>query len=312
MIDRSNKDVYVGDECQTKKGNALNTINPMEHGIVTSWDDMEHVWHHTFYNELRVDPMEHGVLLTEKTMNPKANREKTIQLMFERFQVPTTCIMIDALLALYASGRTTGIALDVGKSVTHAVPVFEGYALQHAIQRLLVGGDQVEDHMRRLLFDLGGYTFPTNYKAQNYGSLRNIKETLTYVAANFETEAPNPLSYELPDGNTVKDIGKERFHCPEVLLDPNAKPISPCPGPNAMLKPHHSVAHSQGAFQPWSRCQGQPRHWRAQTRQQRHHRVRCGSVAQFVPQHYGVWGQQSVPWPARPPPGKINPYKAKT
>ncbi|KAI9138152.1 actin-2 [Paraphysoderma sedebokerense] len=230
-------DTFIGRKAQELRG-LLKIRYPMEHGIVTDWDDMERIWSWVYNEELKILSEEHPVLLTEAPLNPKQNREQIAQIFFETFNVPAMFTSVQAVLALYASGRTTGVVLDSGDGVSHAVPVYEGFAMPHAIRRIDVAGRDITTHLQ-LLLRKSGYHFHTSSERE---VIRTIKEKCCYVALNPVKEekelsalgigiglggaagaggmaGKGANEFVLPDGNTVK-LGAERFRAPEILFNP--------------------------------------------------------------------------------------------
>ena len=183
MVGTDQNDSCVGYEAQNKRA-ALTLKYPIEHGIVTNWDDMEKIWHHTFYNELGVAPEEHPVLLTEVLLCPQANRERMTQIMFETFNVPRMFIAIQDVLTLYASGGNTGIVMDIGDGVSRAVPIYNCHVMPHAISRLDLGGRDLTEYMMKILTHEHGYSF----SADDRDFVRDVKEKLCYVAFDFNSE----------------------------------------------------------------------------------------------------------------------------
>uniref|UniRef100_A0ACD5YV24 Uncharacterized protein n=1 Tax=Avena sativa TaxID=4498 RepID=A0ACD5YV24_AVESA len=218
------KDTYVGEEAQSIRG--ILTLNyPIEHGTVTDWGDMENILNHTFLEELRVAPEEHPVLLTEPPLIPKLNRERMTEVMFETFHVPAMYVAVDGVLAMYASGRTTGTVVACGDGVSTAMSIYEGYALPDATHRLDIAGHDLTDALVKRLAE-GGYSFRTTAE---WEIVRDIKEKLAYVSLDYEQEMETARTqgdllvekrYELPDSKVIR-ISHERFTCTEILFQPS-------------------------------------------------------------------------------------------
>lgn len=153
---------------------------------------------------------QHPVLLTEPPLNPRENRDTAAQILFETFNVPALYTAVQAVLSLYASGKTTGIVLDAGDGVSHAVPVFQGFAIPNSIRRIDVAGRDVTEHLQQLLRK-SGRVFHTSAEKE---TVKDIKEKTGYVALDPTKEEKEwsgaartdnkSVEYTLPDGHKLK------------------------------------------------------------------------------------------------------------
>jgi centractin len=251
---------FVGRKVDEHRG-ALLLSHPMEHGHVRDWGDMELLWRHCF-SELggggggraaEARPL----LLTTAPQTPRAAREAAAQVLFEALRVPALCLAPTSTLALYATGRTTGLVLECGEGVTAATPVYEGYALPHAAVRADYGGGEVTEELAVLL-RRAGVALSTTAERE---AIRGLKEAAAHVAldpARAEASARDGSSrgssstsssssssisssssgggsgsgsgsggaggaagdfYTLPDGTRLR-LGAELFRAPEVLFNP--------------------------------------------------------------------------------------------
>eukprot|EP01084_Bolivina_argentea_P207390 353843_1 len=131
----------------------LDISKPMKYQLIQNWEYIELIWDYMLTKRLKVDPSEQNILLTEPCLHPPESREKCIKIFFEKFNVPKFYLALTGVLALYASGRKTGVVLDCGHGVTHTVPVIDGYAVPAGIRRIDMGGDQMEQYLATLLKD---------------------------------------------------------------------------------------------------------------------------------------------------------------
>ncbi|CAH0044342.1 unnamed protein product [Clonostachys solani] len=215
-------DRYYGEEAEVHRP-LFDQRYPVDNGIITNFIDIESIWDYLYEKKLKVKPEDHPLLLAEPNANSKENREKTVTSLFEQFHVPALYLSMQGVLAIHPSGSSTGVVLDSGAASTYAVPVYQGFALRHGIQRLDIGGRHLTDHLIEGL-SRGGNNLGTISERR---LARKVKEEYCYVAQDFrrdlqlaQGEAPTETSYKLADGKYIT-VGRERFMTPEALFHPH-------------------------------------------------------------------------------------------
>jgi actin-related protein len=203
---------YAGNEAESKRC-ILDMCNPIKKGNVDNWDNMIKLWEYIF-TRLNIIPHNNKVLLTEPILNSIKNKEKVIETMFECFNVSHTFIGIQGILSLYGNGKTTGVILDLGHDISQITPVYDGYTIQHAVNRIDLAGTNITEYYQRLL-ELSGYRFP-NISGKHIVS--KIKEEYSYCEIDNKSETDNYI-YKLPDGNKI-NITSEAYQSTEILFDP--------------------------------------------------------------------------------------------
>ncbi|CAD6995526.1 unnamed protein product [Ceratitis capitata] len=217
-------DIFVGPKAEEHRG-LLSIRYPMEHGIVTDWNDMERIWgyiyskvknanlkvvacsnFHYFQTGTSSFTEDHPVLLTEAPLNPRKNREKAAEYFFEGINVPALFVSMQAVLSLYATGRVTGVVLDSGDGVTHAVPIYEGFAMPHSIMRVDIAGRDVTRYLKTLIRK-EGFNFRSTAE---FEIVRSIKEKLCYLATT-NPQKEKQKTDTLPDGKRYLILGLQKL-----------------------------------------------------------------------------------------------------
>jgi actin-related protein len=235
-VSHDGREFYVGYDAELRRG-VLNFTTPVRKGIVTRWDDVERVLEHTFSNELRVPSHEHAVLITEPVYTSNEQRSRMAELLFEKFRVSAIYLAQQPALALYGSGRTSGMVLDCGSESLQAIPVWRGQVLGYASGRIDLGGRSLVGYLARLMTE-SGYSFTSS---SEMALLHSIQERYCFVAQNFDRELARAASssqydtkYMMPDGREVL-LSSERFRATEPLFAPDMMGIDARGLPHLLL-----------------------------------------------------------------------------
>lgn len=285
-IDKENN-YFIGDAKLNTWRADMEIKNPMRDGLIHDWDAMEHIWQAAYNDMLHVNSTEHPLLCTEPAWNSPENREKLMELAFEKFQAPAFYVAKDAVMTAFSVGRATALVLDSGGCTTSAVPVYDGYVLKKGILHQSIGGDiltqQIRDHIKKeLKLDVTPLYKIASKKPVPAGAapqlqlrkrpnttqsfddyqisrvIHEYKESVSQVSEftydeNLLSQRPQK-PFEFPDGYN-NSFGAERYRVPEIMFNPRHIRLPPIePGKESQKIPSLGVSpiqiqHSVGVTQ---------------------------------------------------------------
>ncbi|OBS74623.1 hypothetical protein A6R68_14846 [Neotoma lepida] len=218
LVGMAEEDCFIGAEAQNNLVR-LNLNRPITRGAIDNWENVEKIWHHSFYQILRIAPEQHPILITEPPLSSKDVKSRTTQILFETFNVPALYMANQGVLSMYAAGRTSGTTIESGEGMTYIVPVINGYPLQLSTTQQDVAGQDLTLYLLKLLSESGNLLVGT----ADYEYIRDLKEKHCYVALDYDTEILKTATrsykkYQLPDGKEV-NLGQEAFMYSEALFN---------------------------------------------------------------------------------------------
>lgn len=223
MIGVGCKNHYVG-SCVMDQLGALKISRPIVEGTVADMDHIDKVIHHAIYNELRADPSEYTMLMTDKLFSPKQQREDICMLMFENYGIQGYSVYNQCLLAMYgnqALDSITGVVVDCGDGLTEIVPIYEGFVLYNQARKTKLSGNFVTELLKQQI-QMKSWIAETS---GDFLTLRKMKEKTCYVTMDYEqakadsTMCSSETFYELPDGSTI-NLDQECYRSSEPLFRP--------------------------------------------------------------------------------------------
>ncbi|KJH40371.1 Actin [Dictyocaulus viviparus] len=218
---------------------------------VEDWEMFENLLDHSYSEILHSEAQYHPALFTESAWNEKSKRERLTEIMFEKYNIPAFFLCKNAVLTAFANGRTSGLVVDSGATQTSAIPVYDGYAVTHAVVRSSIGGDIICEQLQLMLneqnidlvpvYKIGGKEEVNENEPPRWSIRKNLpevtdsydkymrKQILEDMAISILQLCDTPLDaeyaeklpsapYSFPNGFT-KEFLAERIKIPESLFD---------------------------------------------------------------------------------------------